>query len=827
MGRFWGRAAEVLAGALVVALVVYESRHNAQPWELIGGMAAAVVAVAAARRGPWLSLTVAVGSSLAMMFSFGGRVPVWPVLLMVPFAYLAGRRMESVRPALVTFLGVGAVGVPLSLAIGRYEMADWGASIGVMLFAAVLPWQLGRYMRTRDDLVRAGWQRAEELELRQRIVAEEARLRERARIASDMHDSLGHELSLIALRAAALEMSGIAEAKALRENAAAATERLREIIGLLREDAPPVDPLHGGVPTLIDRARTSGMDITYDDHPAAVAANAANAANGATATNGTAATNAATHQPTDAPPSFPDVTPPIAGAPPSSFPGATSPVAGPSPLPTDATPPAAGSSPLAAGSLPPAAGSSPSAAGFPPSPAGSSPPVAGAPPSFPGATLPVAGPSPLPSGATPPAAGSSPLAASSPPPVAGAPPSFSGATLPVAGSSPLATGATPTAARSSPLPAGSPPPAAGSPAPAANSPSRAAGSDSSGAASPPTAAGTPSLVADSSSETPAVRVASEEPAADHPSQEGPARAPAPAAAPSQGTTPNRARALPLVQRPGALQTANPHGHTPSQDHPHATSEARQTGQSTDTQPEAPRETAEPPMVERAAYRVVQEALTNMTKHAPGARVTVMISRAAQETVVRVCNGPPPAGPLPGIVSGRRGLEGLRERVRLLGGTLRAGPKDGGFEVVARLPHASSPAPVQPVQTESARQHVQARREVRRRLLAALIVPPSIMAGLLGVVGIVYLYQWQTSVLDPADYAQLRPGQTRAEIASVLPQRQRGPHVTAPEPPGVTCEYYGTGRSIVQLRLDAYRLCFAGDRLVSKELLTDEREERPT
>ncbi len=235
------------------------------------------------------------------------------------------------------------------------------------------------------------------------------------------------------------------------------------------------------------------------------------------------------------------------------------------------------------------------------------------------------------------------------------------------------------------------------------------------------------------------------------------------------------------------------------------------------------------MVERAAYRVVQEALTNVTKHAPGARVAVTISRGHQETVVRVCNGPPPAGPLPGTVSGRQGLEGLRERVRLLGGTLRAGPLDGGFEVVARLPHAAAPAPVQPVQSESARRHVQARREVRRRLLAALIVPPSIMAGLLGVVGTVYLYEWQTSVLDPADYEQLRPGQVRAEIAAVLPQRQRGPHVRAPEPPGLTCEYYGTGRSITQLRLDAYRLCFAGDRLVSKELLTDDsdRGEVPT
>jgi signal transduction histidine kinase len=92
---------------------------------------------------------------------------------------------------------------------------------------------------------------------------------------------------------------------------------------------------------------------------------------------------------------------------------------------------------------------------------------------------------------------------------------------------------------------------------------------------------------------------------------------------------------------------------------------------------------------RAAYRVVQEALTNAGKHAPGAGVRVTVERPAGELSVRVVSGPPssPAGhPLDGAPGGGYGLVGLGERVRTLGGRLTAGPRlDGGFEVAAVLP----------------------------------------------------------------------------------------------------------------------------------------------
>src|SRR3954470_23870188 len=91
------------------------------------------------------------------------------------------------------------------------------------------------------------------------------------------------------------------------------------------------------------------------------------------------------------------------------------------------------------------------------------------------------------------------------------------------------------------------------------------------------------------------------------------------------------------------------------------------------------------VVGRAAYRIVQEALTNAGKHAPGAPVTVAVERSDKALEIRVVNGPS-AGPLRQPPSGGFGLVGLGERVRTLGGTLTAEPRlDGGFAVEAVLP----------------------------------------------------------------------------------------------------------------------------------------------
>jgi signal transduction histidine kinase len=90
-----------------------------------------------------------------------------------------------------------------------------------------------------------------------------------------------------------------------------------------------------------------------------------------------------------------------------------------------------------------------------------------------------------------------------------------------------------------------------------------------------------------------------------------------------------------------------------------------------------------PGVQLAAYRIVQEALTNTLKHAGSARACVTVQFANGHLEVEVTDDG--AGPR-STTSRGHGLVGMRERVALYGGALEAGGRpDGGYRVHARLP----------------------------------------------------------------------------------------------------------------------------------------------
>ncbi|MFB4316175.1 sensor histidine kinase [Actinomadura sp. 21ATH] len=97
------------------------------------------------------------------------------------------------------------------------------------------------------------------------------------------------------------------------------------------------------------------------------------------------------------------------------------------------------------------------------------------------------------------------------------------------------------------------------------------------------------------------------------------------------------------------------------------------------------ERAMPAAVGRTLYRLVQEALTNVHKHAGDADTVVAVALAPEAVEAEISNAPPREAPRHGLPSGGNGLLGLRERVTALGGTLDAGPRDGGFTVRARIP----------------------------------------------------------------------------------------------------------------------------------------------
>ncbi|MFG2895317.1 sensor histidine kinase [Streptomyces sp. NPDC048248] len=219
-------------------------------------------------RRPLVSLALPLAASLCLSLEL--FTPAYCLALAL-FGYLSGVRLPRARPALRLVAAVALVGLPLSALFGR-SLWPWFSLLLTLLLNVVLPWLLGRYRRQYGALVRTGWQLAEQMEREQQAIADRTRLRERARIAGDMHDSLGHDLALIALRAGALEVDPRldadrrAAAGELRAAAGAATERLREIIGVLRADdeAPPRTPSGESVPALIEDARSAGMTVTLE-----------------------------------------------------------------------------------------------------------------------------------------------------------------------------------------------------------------------------------------------------------------------------------------------------------------------------------------------------------------------------------------------------------------------------------------------------------------------------------------------------------------------------------------------------------------------------------
>ena len=144
---------------------------------------------------------------------------------------------------------------------------------------------------------------------------------------------------------------------------------------------------------------------------------------------------------------------------------------------------------------------------------------------------------------------------------------------------------------------------------------------------------------------------------------------------------------------GILRTTPDGGQTPEEAHPSTAelaalaAESTAVGLATELVEDGDPQLASP-VVGRTVYRIVQEALTNAHKHAPGARVTVRVRYDPAEVRLEVRNTPATRPVDAGLIGtgSALGLASLRRRVELVGGTLHAGPApDGGFCVEATLP----------------------------------------------------------------------------------------------------------------------------------------------
>lgn len=180
-------------------------------------------------------------------------------LTCVPVSYAAGRLMRGLRYGIAAY-AIAAVIIVVTSAARSWDKnaAEWITLLVSAFAVSLLPWWIGRYRRLRVE------QRRRE----QREIAERARLLERTRIAQDLHDSLGHDLALIALQAGALELdttataSQRATAAELRSGAVHATDRLRESLAVLRPEPAPARRQPGpGIEELIERAQRSGLTV--------------------------------------------------------------------------------------------------------------------------------------------------------------------------------------------------------------------------------------------------------------------------------------------------------------------------------------------------------------------------------------------------------------------------------------------------------------------------------------------------------------------------------------------------------------------------------------
>ncbi|WP_406036578.1 histidine kinase [Micromonospora sp. NBC_00898] len=264
------RVGDLLLWAALAAPIGYAGitppRPPAAVLLLTASLALLALAVGIGRRLPLAALlAVVLGSLLDGNFVFA--IPV--------FSYLAGRRGAGTARAAGVFGVIAAAGTGLNLGLLGTGPATWYLLASVLLFGGVFPWLLGRHRRQQRALAATERRHAEAVERERRSAVDRIRLRERARIAQEMHDSLGHDLSLIALRAAALEVAADlapahrAAAGELRASVAAATERLRDVIGVLRENRGwDVRPADETVAELVEGARDAGMTVELRAAPA-------------------------------------------------------------------------------------------------------------------------------------------------------------------------------------------------------------------------------------------------------------------------------------------------------------------------------------------------------------------------------------------------------------------------------------------------------------------------------------------------------------------------------------------------------------------------------
>ncbi|WP_267241806.1 sensor histidine kinase [Streptomyces sp. PR69] len=246
--------------------------------------------------------------------------------------------------------------------------------------------------------------------------------------------------------------------------------------------------------------------------------------------------------------------------------------------------------------------------------------------------------------------------------------------------------------------------------------------------------------------------------------------------------------------------------------------------------------------DHAAYRIVQEALTNAYKHAPGAAICVELRYEPDSFVIEVVNGPADGGGTPGAaVSGGQGLTGLRERARLVGGMVYAGAADGGgFRVAGVLPYggveaaspfldassagASATDPDADLLAAGEAGAAHPRRRVGNVLLGCGIAVAAMVAlAAVAVFGMVFLAgEMDKGMIEPAEYARVQVGADENEVRERLPDGETiatlGLQGKGPKPPeGAECLVLMSSEVGESIDTEpVFRFCFKDGKLIEKK-----------
>ncbi len=259
--RDWAVDSAVFLFALLFGLTVFEdsakpgSREFLVLLDLVSGLALCL-AIWFRRRWP---VQLALAASVISIWSETASGPTLVLILSV----------AVYRPLRTTLLVFAANSVSLVLYLQVKRPPDSGALAvaAIALYIAVAGW--GLYIRSRRQLLQTLRDRADRAEMVARLQAEQGQLRAREEIAREMHDVLGHRLSLLSVHAGALAYRPDAStaqvasaAEVIRASAHQALQDLREVIGVLRAPVGELpQPSFADLPALVEASRAAGVPV--------------------------------------------------------------------------------------------------------------------------------------------------------------------------------------------------------------------------------------------------------------------------------------------------------------------------------------------------------------------------------------------------------------------------------------------------------------------------------------------------------------------------------------------------------------------------------------